>query len=131
MRSDALRVNIDITSLYAYWDLWDSRETVHHICTSLAGHYGLGHIKEIALAEGFHIHAGLAPLGQGVTDWAEALKVHSLILPQRALCFGDALAGAKNNPPDGKVNGRVNQKPDEATIAPCVRQRRLVQQKAL
>jgi sugar phosphate isomerase/epimerase len=81
VRSDHLRINIDVTSLYAYWDLWDACQTVEHICTSLAGHYGLGHIKEIALAEGFHIHAGLAPLGQGVTDWTQVLRLMVPHLP--------------------------------------------------
>lgn len=76
--SKRLRINIDVTSLYTYWDLWDSRATVEHTCTSLAGHYGLVHIKEIALEEGFHIHSGLAPLGSGVTDWVQVL---SLVAP--------------------------------------------------
>jgi sugar phosphate isomerase/epimerase len=80
--SDALRVNVDVTSLYNYWDLWDSRETVRHICTALAGHYGLLHIKEVALAEGFHIHAGLASLGDGVTDWTEVLRLTAPHLPE-------------------------------------------------
>lgn len=79
--SDALRVNVDVTSLYAYWDLWDPRETVAHVCTALAGHYGLGHLKEVALDEGFHIHAGLAPLGQGPTDWAQVLRLMAPHLP--------------------------------------------------
>ncbi len=84
VRSSRLRINIDVTSLYAYWDLWDSCRTVEHICTALAGHYGLGHIKEIALAEGFHIHAGLAPLGQGVTDWAQVLRLMAPHLPDES-----------------------------------------------
>jgi sugar phosphate isomerase/epimerase len=80
--SDALRVNIDPTSLYGYWDLWDSHAMVRHFCTVLAGHYGLGHVKEVALAEGFHIHAGLAPLGAGNTDWAEVLRLMAPHLPE-------------------------------------------------
>jgi sugar phosphate isomerase/epimerase len=71
--SDALRVNVDVTSFYDYWDLWDPQETVRVVTQQLAGHYGLVHIKEVALAEGFHIHAGLAPLGAGVTDWRDVL----------------------------------------------------------
>jgi sugar phosphate isomerase/epimerase len=81
VKSSHLRINIDVTSLYAYWDLWDARKTVEHICTALAGHYGLGHIKEIALAEGFHIHAGLAPLGQGMTDWGQVLGLMAPHMP--------------------------------------------------
>jgi sugar phosphate isomerase/epimerase len=80
--SDALRVNVDPTSLYDYWDLWDSKETVRHVCIALAGHYGLGHVKEVALAEGFHIHAGLAPLGAGNTDWAEMLRLMAPHMPE-------------------------------------------------
>lgn len=80
--SDALRVNIDVTSLYGYWDLWDPTATVRHVCTALAGHYGLGHIKEVALAEGFHIHAGLAPLGEGTTDWTEVLRLMAPHVPE-------------------------------------------------
>jgi sugar phosphate isomerase/epimerase len=81
VQSPALRCNIDPTSLYTYWDLWDSRETVRHVCTALAGHYGLAHIKEVALAEGFHIHAGLAPLGAGVTDWSQMLQLMAPHMP--------------------------------------------------
>ena len=79
--SDALRVNLDVTSLYSYWDLWDSTSTVDHICTSLAGHYGLGHLKEVGLAEGFHIHAGLVPVGEGNTDWAQVLRLMAPHMP--------------------------------------------------
>ena len=43
--SDALRCNIDVTSLYNYQDLWNPAPKVEHICNALAGHYGLGHIK--------------------------------------------------------------------------------------
>jgi sugar phosphate isomerase/epimerase len=81
LQSDALRINIDVTSLYAYWDLWDSTERVEHVCTMLAGHYGLGHLKEVALMEGFHIHAGLAPIGTGITDWAEVLRLMAPHIP--------------------------------------------------
>lgn len=79
--SDALRINIDPTSLYDYWDLWNADAKVNHVCTSLAGHYGLAHLKEVALAEGFHIHAGLAPLGDGVTNWSEMLRLISPHMP--------------------------------------------------
>lgn len=80
--SSRLRANIDVTSLYDYQDLWDPSETIQHVCTALAGHYGLGHIKEVALAEGFHIHAGLAPLGAGPTNWAEVLLLMAPHLPE-------------------------------------------------
>jgi sugar phosphate isomerase/epimerase len=81
VNSNALKVNIDPTSLYNYWDFWNTQAKVNEVCTKLTGHYGLGHIKEIALAEGFHIHAGLAPLGKGNTDWAKVLELMAPHLP--------------------------------------------------
>ena len=79
--SDALRVNIDVTSLFDVRDMWAPERTVEHICTSLAGHYGLGHIKDLALAEGFHAHIDLAPLGSSATDWAQVLRLIKPHLP--------------------------------------------------
>ncbi len=81
VRSPALRVNIDPTSLYDFWDLIDPSARVKEVCTRLADHYGVVHIKEVALAEGFHLHAGLVPLGQGPTDWAEFLRLIAPHLP--------------------------------------------------
>ncbi len=75
VKSPALRANLDVTSLYDYADLWHPTATIQRTCSGLAGHYGLVHIKEIALTEGFHIHAGLVPLGKGPTDWAEVLRL--------------------------------------------------------
>ena len=80
--SEALRVNVDPTSLYAYWDLWDPTETVARVCTELVGHYGLVHLKEVGLDEGFHIHAGLVPLGEGPTDWRQVLRLVAPHLPE-------------------------------------------------
>jgi sugar phosphate isomerase/epimerase len=79
--SDALRCNVDVSSLYDYWDLWDPRAKVEQTCNGLAGHYGLAHVKEIALQEGFHIQAGLAPLGEGPTDWVQVLRLMAPHLP--------------------------------------------------
>ena len=80
--SAALRANVDVTSLYDFWDMWAPAKKVEQVCSGLAGHYGLGHIKEVALAEGFHIHIGLAPLGDGPTDWAQVLRLMQPHLPQ-------------------------------------------------
>lgn len=77
--SAALVVNVDVTSLYDFWDLIDPSAAVAHICSTLAGHYGLVHVKEVALNDGFHLHAGLAPLGAGATDWEQFLR---LVAPQ-------------------------------------------------
>ena len=79
--SHALRCNVDVSSLYDYWDLWDPRAKVEQTCTGLAGHHGLGHLKEVALKEGFHIQAGLAPLGEGPTDWAQVLRLMAPHMP--------------------------------------------------
>lgn len=80
-QSDALRVNIDVTSLYRYEDMLDPTATVNHICTSLAGHYGLVHVKELSLANDFHIHIGLSPLGTGPTPWDRVLRLTEPHLP--------------------------------------------------
>lgn len=80
--SDSLCCNVDVSSLYDYWDLWDPRAKVEETCTGLAGHYGLGHLKEVALKEGFHIQAGLAPLGEGPTDWAQVLRSMAPHMPE-------------------------------------------------
>ncbi len=79
--SPALVVNVDVTSLYDFWDLIDPSPAVAHICGALAGHYGLLHVKEVALSEGFHLHAGLAPLGAGATDWEQLLRLAAPQLP--------------------------------------------------
>jgi sugar phosphate isomerase/epimerase len=42
---------------------------------------GLIHVKEVGLAEGFHLHAGLVPLGDGPTDWAHFLRLALPHLP--------------------------------------------------
>lgn len=71
----ALCANVDVTSLYDHADMWNPAATIRRTCEGLVGHYGLIHIKELALADGFHIHIGLAPLGQGPTDWTEVLRL--------------------------------------------------------
>jgi sugar phosphate isomerase/epimerase len=73
--TDALRCNIDVTSLYDYQDMWGSGDKVAHICTALAGHYGLGHLKGVALQDEFHIHIGLAPITEDPTDWTQVLRL--------------------------------------------------------
>jgi sugar phosphate isomerase/epimerase len=81
INSDALRINIDVTSFYGYWEMLDSQTMIKHVCTLLQGHYGLGHIKDLALTEGFHIHIGLAPLGSSSTDWSQVLRLMAPYLP--------------------------------------------------
>ncbi len=79
--SDALRANIDVTSFYDYRAMWQPDPVVEAVCTKLAGHYGLGHIKDIELKEGFHIHVDLAPLGSSLTDWSQVLTLMQPNLP--------------------------------------------------
>jgi sugar phosphate isomerase/epimerase len=79
--SDALRCNIDPTSLYGYWELFDSKNFVENMCNSLAGHYGVVHIKEVALKDGFHIHSEMVPVGQGHTDWVHFLGLVEKHIP--------------------------------------------------
>lgn len=80
--SDALKVNIDVTSLYDYSDFLDPSDTIKNVCTRLAGHYGLGHIKDIELKDGFHLNAGLAPLGSSPTNWQTVLKLMEPHMPE-------------------------------------------------
>jgi sugar phosphate isomerase/epimerase len=81
IQSSALRINIDVTSLYDAKDVWDSRKTVKQVCQSLVGHYGLVHIKDVKLEEGFHIHMGLGPLGSSNTDWTKVLRMMAPNIP--------------------------------------------------
>jgi len=73
--SDALRCNVDVTSLYDFHDLWNPSAKVEATCTGLAGHYGLVHLKGVALKDGFHIHAELTPITEDPTDWEQVLKL--------------------------------------------------------
>lgn len=80
--TDALRVNLDVTSFYGLEEMWDPAAKVDEVCTMLVGHYGLGHIKGIVLAEGFHIHIGLGPIAQDPTDWAQMLRLAAPHMPE-------------------------------------------------
>jgi len=79
--SDALRVNIDVTSLFGFNEMMNPDPAVEHICKTLAGHYGLVHIKDIALKDGFHIHMDLGPLGSSMTNWSQVLCLVNDHLP--------------------------------------------------
>jgi sugar phosphate isomerase/epimerase len=81
VRSDALRANVDPSSLYSFWESLRPQATVEAVCNGLAGHYGLVHIKEVGVWEGFHLHMGLVPLGKGHTDWAHMLRLIPPHLP--------------------------------------------------
>jgi sugar phosphate isomerase/epimerase len=93
--TDALRCNIDVTSLYDYHDLWDPTAKVEQVCTGLAGHYGLGHLKGVALKPGFHIHAELAPVTEDRTDWAQVLKLMAPHVPEDSWVILEHVATAE------------------------------------
>lgn len=75
VESPALRVNLDITNFYDFRSLVDPNELCRAYVPRLAEHVGLIHVKEIALEEGFHLHAGLAPITRGPTDWELVLTL--------------------------------------------------------
>ncbi len=79
--SDALRANVDPSSLYTFREALDPSATVRDVCTGLAGHYGLVHLKEVGIEEGFHLHMALKPIGEGRTDWAELLRLAAGHIP--------------------------------------------------
>jgi sugar phosphate isomerase/epimerase len=80
--SDALRANLDPSSLYGYREAIAPDRFVEHLCSALAGHYGLVHLKEINVAEGFHLHMGLCPIGSGHTNWSQLLRLAGPHVPQ-------------------------------------------------
>lgn len=79
--SPALRITLDVSNFYDFAALVDPQPCAAEACSRLAGHYGLVHLKEIALAEGFHLHAGLVPLGKGLTDWGNVLRLAAPHIP--------------------------------------------------
>jgi sugar phosphate isomerase/epimerase len=81
LNSPALKANIDPSSLYDFWDIVDAEAKVREVCEGFAGHYGLVHLKEVGLEPGFHLKAGLTPIGEGPTDWELLLKLAKPHLP--------------------------------------------------
>jgi sugar phosphate isomerase/epimerase len=67
--SPSLRCVVDCANWYGFAELLDPAPLVRRAVSVLAGRYGPIHVKEIALLPGFHLHAGLVPLGAGRTDW--------------------------------------------------------------
>ena len=72
--SPALKINLDITSLYDLKDLIDPEPICRSVMPKLEGKVGIVHLKGIALQEGFHIQAGLAPITDDPTDWKLVLE---------------------------------------------------------
>jgi sugar phosphate isomerase/epimerase len=93
--SDALRANVDPSSLYSFWEALRPDETVESVCTQLAGHYGLVHVKEVGIDEGFHVHMGLKPLGDGNTNWAQLLRLVEPHLPEDSWVIMEHVASAE------------------------------------
>ncbi|MEM8873189.1 MAG: TIM barrel protein [Planctomycetota bacterium] len=73
--SPALRCNVDPSSLYDFADVIDPAAKVAETCDGLAGRYGVVHLKEVGLDDGFHLHMGLKPIGAGTTDWKQMLSL--------------------------------------------------------
>lgn len=77
----ALVANLDVTSHYDFRDFADPGPRCASVCEGYAGAYGLGHVKDIGLNDGFHLSMGLAPLGSSLTDWAQVLKMMAPHMP--------------------------------------------------
>ncbi|MDJ1009231.1 MAG: TIM barrel protein [Paracoccaceae bacterium] len=69
----ALVANVDVTSHFDFRDYIAPGPRCAEVVEGYAGAYGLGHIKDIGLNDGFHIDMGLAPLGASPTDWVAVL----------------------------------------------------------
>lgn len=92
--SPALRVNLDVTSLYDYAALIAPEEANCRTIAALGPHCGLVHLKEVALLEGFHLHAGLAPMGAGATNWQEVVEQSAPYLTDDAWMIIEHVASA-------------------------------------
>lgn len=79
--SPALRITFDVSNFYGFFDLLDSRSMTDRCARALVRCCGLVHLKEVALAPGFHLHAGLVRMGAGHTDWCAVLQAAASIAP--------------------------------------------------
>jgi sugar phosphate isomerase/epimerase len=73
--SSALKINLDITSLYDLRDLINPDPICRAEIPKMKGKVGVVHLKGIALSEGFHIQAGLSPITDDPTDWKLVLDL--------------------------------------------------------
>jgi sugar phosphate isomerase/epimerase len=80
-RAGRMRINLDVSSLYDLHALIDPEPFCEDLCTTLTGKIGLIHVKDIKLEEGFHIHANLAPITEGPTNWEQLLRLSLPELP--------------------------------------------------
>jgi sugar phosphate isomerase/epimerase len=101
LKSEALRVNLDICNFLTLADMYNPIPAIERICGDLAGHYDLVHCKDLAVTEGVHIHIDETPLGTGMMDWAAALAFIARDLPmdgwfiyEHVKAAGDARRGA-------------------------------------
>jgi sugar phosphate isomerase/epimerase len=92
--SSALRANLDPSSLYGYREAVAPDAFVASLCQGLAGHYGLVHLKEIAVLEGFHLHMGLCPIGAGNTNWGQLLHLAAPHVPSDGWTIIEHVASA-------------------------------------
>ena len=94
-RPEALVANVDVTSLYDFRDYAAPAARCREVCEGFAGHYGLVHVKDIALADGFHLDMKLGPLGSSPTDWAEVLRMTAPHLPDDSWLILEHVADAE------------------------------------
>jgi sugar phosphate isomerase/epimerase len=80
--SPALKMNLDVTNFYDLADMWDTQPKIINTCKEQAPHYGLVHVKEIGLKEGFHIHMELCPIDEGATDWELMIREAAPHVPE-------------------------------------------------
>lgn len=81
VNSPGLRITFDVSNTYDFFDLLDPTAMIARWDAALSGRTGLVHLKEGVLQPGFHLHAGLGPLGTGGTDWSAVLAVAARIAP--------------------------------------------------
>lgn len=79
--SPALKITFDPTSLYDFAALVEPTPFIEEMARQLSQCIGLVHLKEVALSEGFHLHAGLVPIGRGRTDWGALLRAVAPFAP--------------------------------------------------
>ena len=91
---DAVRITLDPTNFMGFLDLLDPLPLLDRCATALSSCCGMVHIKEITPQPGFHLHAGLAPVGTGRTDWERVLQIADRIAPPESWVLVEHCANA-------------------------------------
>ena len=82
LKSESLRINLDIYNFFILSDIYNPIPAIERICGALAGYYDLVHCKDINVTDGVHIHVDETPLGTGVMDWYRAMSFIAQDLPK-------------------------------------------------